>query len=273
MNRICIAVLCILSFFISCTNTQKENSTVNDQQLGEASLLISQVMEKTGNYEDLKKLRDVQYTYTLDAKSQEKKNISIERYLFDGELSWAMYLPDIQVPQKKDTIIQAYDGKGIWVKSNSELSLDSTLLEFATFIRPTNFYWFTMMQKLMDPGVQHSLLSPRTVNNVEYQIVEMTFDNNIGSVQDRYLLYVNPETKLIDRFLFTVKARNLAPIDPLLMEVKYKEVDGILLMADRTVKRSTWEGKDDGPLVYHQFYKNIKFNNGFERSMWKNEGE
>ena len=158
-----------------------------------------------------------------------------------------------------------------WVIVNGDFTDDKEKIEFAHFIRKTNFYWFTMMQKLLDPGVNHKLLPPRTVGAVEYQVVEMTFDQAIGSVQDRYLLYVNPETNLIDQFLFTIKELDLAPVDPMLMQVEYTSTQGIKLISKRVVKKSDWDGKADGEVVYQQHYEGIKFNNGFSPEMFQNK--
>jgi hypothetical protein len=42
--------------------------------------------------EKLRTFRDVEYKYTYRDKKTGKADISIERYVFDGELSWAKYL-------------------------------------------------------------------------------------------------------------------------------------------------------------------------------------
>ncbi len=255
---------------VSCKRHQKENSqTKANEKVNPAREIIEKVVNEVGSMNDLKTLKDVEYTYYLDATNRNIKNVSKERYIFNGELSWAQYLPEKQFPIKEDTITQGYKGDSVWVRVNQRLTNEPKKIEYASFIRKTNFYWFTMMQKLLDNGIHHELLPSRTVNSIEYKIVRMTFDNNIGEVQDKYLLYVNPSTNLIDQFLFTVKERNLAPVDPLLMEIEYDSINGIKLMANRIVKKSNWNGVSDGEIIYNQHYEDIKFNNGFTTSSFE----
>lgn len=264
-------LLCtMVLLFASCKKDIKTTSEgVSENPSNPARELIKKVVYKTGSMEDLKKLKDVEYTYVLDAVNRNIKNVSTERYMFEGELSWAQYLPEKQFPLKIDTVTQGYNGKATWVKINDTLSNDANKITFAAFVRPTNFYWFTMMQKLLDPGVNYELLDNRTVESREYNTVKMTFNSGVGEVQDDYIFYINPETHVIDQFLFTVKELNIAPDEPLLMQIKYTTIEGIMLMASRTVRKSNWEGKADGDIVYHQKYETIKFNNGFSKDLFE----
>ncbi len=262
--------LVIMTGVLACNQQQTQDSKVeSSEEVNPARKVIEKVVKKVGSMNDLNVLKDVEYTYSLNAVSRNIKNVSKERYLFNGELSWAQYLPAEQFPIKEDTITQGYDGDSVWVRVNGMLSNEISKVQFASFIRKTNFYWFTMMQKLLDEGVRHRLLPSRTVDSTEYKIVEMTFDANIGEVQDKYVLYVNPSTDLIDQFLFTVKELDLAPIDPLLMEVDYESFEGVKLMTRRIVRVSNWDGKSDGEIIYDQQCIDVKFNNGFPRSLFE----
>jgi len=95
----------------------------------------------------------------------------------------------------------------------------------------------------------------------------MSFDEGIGDVQDDFILYINPDTMLIDQFLFTVKQSPKFPA-PMLMEVQYQEIEGIFLMTNRKVIGADWEGKKKGNYLFSQITEEIKFNNGFERTMF-----
>jgi len=259
----------ILSLLILCNCTsisKNQNESLEVEKDTPARTLIKKVCAQTGTYNDLKKLNNVEYTYTIHAVNSDVKNVSKERYIFDGELSWAQYLPQDQLPIKTDTTTQFFDGNKVTLYTNQEKTTKKSEVEFAGFVRRTNFYWFTMMQKLLDPGVNHKLLDSRMVNSTNYKIVEMTFDDGIGVVQDKYLLYINPDSYLIDQFLFTVKDLDFAPDDPLLMQVEYSTVNGLKIMSQRSVRQSTWDGKADGLIIYQQSNKNIKFNNDFDAS-------
>lgn len=43
---------------------------------------------------------------------------------------------------------------------------DAALLRRADFLRKTNFYWFAMMHKLLDPGMTYERLSDRVADGV-----------------------------------------------------------------------------------------------------------
>jgi len=59
------------------------------------SLALIKALEKTnGGWKALSKLKDVEYLYTYNDLNKKAKDISIERYIFDGEHSWADYKTD-----------------------------------------------------------------------------------------------------------------------------------------------------------------------------------
>jgi len=252
-------VLCVTSVFAQ----QKDVS--NNQA---AKLLIQKVVTKTGNYDLLKKLKDVEFDYTFYSPQYDKKDISKERYIFDGEVSWGSYeTHDVYVmPGKKEKVIQFYDGKNSTVMTLGEESItDQKVLRSAAFLRKANFYWFAMMPKLLDNGITYEQLDDRTHNTIRYKIVKIGFNQGVGEVQDDFILYINPETFLIDRFLFTVKGSGLGI---LLMEAQYETVNGYTFMANRKViAGANWEDSVKGHLLFEQMTDNVKFNNGFIKEM------
>ena len=70
-----------------------------------------------------------------------------------------------------------------------------------------------------------------------------------GTKSDTYVLYVNPETHLIDRFLFTIA--DFGKVDtPFLMEVEYKSFDDIMLPVTRRYTPSDWDGNIPADAVW-----------------------
>ncbi|MGI9534122.1 MAG: DUF6503 family protein, partial [Thermodesulfobacteriota bacterium] len=200
------------------------NNSIADEKK-DPKVLIEKMVEQVGNYDKLKSLNDVQYVYTTRDSTTGKSDISTERYIFDGELSWAEFTThEFHVfPDQIGPIIQGYNGKDSWVTINGKLVEDPEVLKLTDFLRKTSFYWFAMMQKLLDPGINYSYEGKRKVNDIEYDVVKIGHEQGIGDVSDTYLLYINPETHLVDQFLFTVLDFNIT--DPFLMKVKYEEID------------------------------------------------
>jgi len=250
-------------FFILTGILQAENKGNKDPKE-----LIEIMTEVTGNYEKLKSLQDVVYTYTVTDTSNGKSDISIEKYIFDGELSWAVYSKreNYVFPQVEGEVVHGYNGSDAWATINGKLVEDPEILKFTDFFRKTNFFWFAMMQKLLDPGINYSYEGKRNVNGIDYDIVIISYEQGVGDVSDKYLLYINPKTHLVDQFLFTVLDFNIT--EPYLMKVEYEEVYGVQLPARRKATTSNWNGDILGDVWLEEIMTEIKFNNGLNKSIF-----
>lgn len=227
--------------------------------------LIERFAEKAGSYADLWAMKDVEYTYTYRDNATGKEDISTERYLFDGELSWAKYTTHEKFvfPDKDATPVQGFDGQTAWVTLDGRPVADQEAVGMAMFLRKTNFYWFAMMQKLLDPGTVHTHRGTREYNGVTYDLVELSFDVPEGTPADKYVLYVNPETHLIDAFLFTVVDFGMVD-NPPLMEVEYETFGDVMLPVTRRYTTSNWDGEVANDAVWtDEIMEDLKFGNGF----------
>ncbi len=230
--------------------------------------LVSRMVRAIGGVEGLYAKKDVQYRY-LYRQPNGNQDISIERYLFDGELSWAEYSayqtagPEFE--GKKVT--QGYSGKSSWVTVDGVPSEDPGAIKRADFLRKTNFYWFAMMFKLLDPGLNYAYEGTRNYEGVEYDLVKITFGDNVGDAQDTYLLYINPYTDLVDLFLFTVMDFGVA--EPFMMKVDYTPVEGLMLPAVRRYAPATWAGDMRGQDWAIEIMTEVKFNNGFKPAQFE----
>ena len=228
---------------------------------------IEAMVKAVGGVDRLHALKDVEYSYTYQADG--KRDISLERYVFDGEKSWAKYsVREVYaMPNMEGEMTQGYDGNNSWCTINGEHLQDPQALKMADFTRKTNFYWFTMMFKLLDPGLNYNHKGTRAVDGINYDVIEIAFQENVGDAQDTYLLYINPETHLVDQFLFTVMDFGLA--EPHLMKVQYEDIDGLKLPARRRYAPADWEGTVKEDKWAEEISGNIKFNNGFEAALFK----
>lgn len=236
------------------------------QYQNKAHELVSKMVEKTGTYQDLLTLKDVNYIYTYTTSDGKTDSIN-EKYIFDGELSYAKYLKhERSYSNLEGTIEQGYDGTNFWQKYKGEYMKDSNTLKSVTFKRKTNFYWFTMMQKLTDPGLNYELLNFDTLENQLYDVVKVTFKSQ-EKPTDIYQIYINQETNLVDQFLFTVA--DYGKMEPLVMKVEYEEIDGILIPTKRKYTKGTWDGKNLTEKWTHVNWENIKFNTHISRELFE----
>lgn len=225
--------------------------------------MLSTVSNTLGGLEGLKKLKDVSFEYYYE-QPDGKKDISEERYIFEGEVSWAKYSRHQinAAPNLGGNIVQFYNGKEAKVYNNGKAIEDPQLIGMGQFLRQANYMWFSMMYKLTDPGTIHTYLGKEEVEGVSYDKVKVTYDPAItGKAEnDIYIVYINPATKIVDRFLFSLPAlKVMKPV--LLAKLSYQDIDGIKVITKRNMFAPTPEGTYTS--LVDQTLKNVKFNNGY----------
>ncbi|MGB5683939.1 MAG: DUF6503 family protein [Polyangiales bacterium] len=234
----------------------------------DAKALVAKVVEEAGGVDALRKKANVEYTYLYRRGETGALDVSVERYVFDGEKSWARY--DVYEglnPGGKGPVVQGYDGRSTWQTVAGVKSSDADSLKKADFLRKTNFYWFAMTFKLLDPGLQYEYAGRRKVGDTTYELVKVTFDAGVGDVSDTYLLYINPNSWRVDQFLFTVL--DFGKTEPLLMMVEYERVDGVLLPTKRRYTASDWSGQSTEDAKWtDEISVGIRFGNGFDESLF-----
>ena len=269
-------VLCLILTLISCKNDPKQNVKTLPEQVVEADHLkfknkghelVYKMTQKVGDYSQLANKKDVVYTYTYQTPDG-KTDVSNEKYMFNGELSYGKYTKhERTLAHLKGVIEQGYDGNEFWLKHNGKIVTDSSSLKKVAFNRPTNYYWFTMMQKLLDPGLQYQYLQEKTIDSITYDIVKITFESKNNEPKDIYQLYINTDTHLVDQFLFTVM--DFGRTEPMLMEMKYENIEGILIPTKRRYKSSNWEADVSNDPWILVDWSDIKFNNNLGRADFK----
>lgn len=275
LTKSTIVALSLLVCIISCKNTTKKEekevttqkeTTINFKNKGHE--LVYNLVQKVGDYQQLRSKQDVVYTYTYTTPDG-KADISTEKYIFDGELSYGNYKQHQRtLPELEGTLEQGYDGKEYWLKANGKLVNDTLALKRVKFSRPTNFYWFTMFQKLLDSGLNYDYLGEKEIENTNFDIVKVSFESKNDKPTDIYQLYINKETGLVDQFLFTVADFGVIET-PLLMQMEYEKVDTFLIPTKRKYKKSTWDAEvTDAPWILVN-WSNIKFDNNLKREVFK----
>ncbi len=222
--------------------------------------LVYELCKKTGDYQALKEKKDVVYTYTYQTPDG-KTDISTEKYLFDGELSYGAYKKHQRtLPNLEGLIEQGYDGENYWLKHNGEVLENDAYLKRVAFNRPTNFYWFAMMPKLLDPSVVYDYKGEKTIEDKTFDVVKVSFESADNKPTDIYQLYINKATGMIDQFLFTVADFGVMDT-PNLMQLQYETIDGIQIPTKRQYKKSNWDAEvTDQPWIYVT-WSDINFNN------------
>lgn len=270
-----IIVIAAGALLTACgTKEEKPNQTIKEIEVqapefqNKGHELVYNMTQETGNYQDLINLKDIVFSYTYRTPDQ-KEDVSIESYIFDGELSHATYLKhERTLSGLEGKMEQGYNGKDFWLKLDGKEITDSTAIESVAFSRKTNFYWFAMMQKLLDPGINYEYLGQDSAVGKNYDVVKVTFGTVGDAATDTYQLYINPETHLVDQFLFTVVSKNVN--DPILMRVKYENIDGVLLTTHRKYTKSDWKANVIKDVWVEEITEDIKFNQNLDKVLFNN---
>lgn len=246
----------VLLTFASLTVAQNNTDS-------KSAKLLNALQKTNGGWQKLAAKKDVQFTYTYKDFAK-GTDISTERYIFDEEASWGEYQQhEVNVMPGMEGIAKQYLINGVpKITLDGKNITDKMAIGGTQFLRSANYYWFTMMYKLNDPGTIHKYLGQEQINGINYEKVSLTYNaTEVGKeVNDEFILYFNPNTHLVDKFFFSLPAMGVnQPV--MRMDLEYSKVDGIYV----ATKRKAFAPNDNG--AYKQFLesttKDIKFNNQF----------
>jgi hypothetical protein len=245
------------------------NSLLAQQSDAKSKALLNALTEVNGGYQKIAAKKDVQFTYIYD-NFDKGRDVSTERHIFNGEHSWGSYKEHKRnvLPNEEGVAVQSLVNDNPALTLDGEPVSDQEALAGTIFLRKVNFYWFTMMYKLKDPGTNYSYLGIEKINGIAYDKVSLTYDADVTKKEknDEYILYFNPDTHLIDLFYFSLPDWGIN--DPILkMTLTYDIVDGIYL----TTVRESYVPNEQGAYILNGRYtfKDIKINNGFRAEDFK----
>lgn len=268
----------ITTLVVSCGEKKKETTTeteVKEPVVAERiapvynteapETILASIEYAQGGWNDLWSKKDVQYTYDYRYPDG-KADVSVERYVFANESSYAKYTQhDINVmPETKEDVVQYFDGKNTSVLVEGKKVENPQALAVGGFLRQANYFWFVMPYKLNDKGTIAKYMGQEEYNDITYDKVEITYEaTTTGKEQnDTYILYVNPETKLIDRFFFSLPFMGVnAPV--IIANYVYEDIDNQKVATKRTYFMPNEKGEyGDVPNIV-QTLTDVTFENGF----------
>lgn len=260
-------ILSIIGCIIFSCKEEKKTVVIKNEPIelqSKGHKLVFNAVKKIGDYSKLSAKKDVVYTYTYRTPDG-KTDISTEKYIFKDELSYGIYKRHERTfPDLKGVIEQGYNGDEFWLKHNGEIINDEDRLKRVAFNRPTNFYWFAMFQKLLDPGVKYEYIGSKVGERKVYDVVDVSFNSVNGKPTDIYRLYIDKDTSAIDQFLFTVADFGLMK-KPFLMRVEYEKIDNLLIPTKRKYKKSNWDGDVNADKWITVNWTDIKFDNNLRK--------
>jgi len=271
--------LALSIFLASCAEKAKKNMTEEKEVITEkmtpkapvydtsdpASILAS-IEYAQGGWGNLWNKKDVQYSYDYRYPDG-KADVSTERYIFATEASLGDYTQhDINaMPGSKGDVMQYFDGEKTMVMVGDKKIEDPAAVGGSEFLRRANYFWFVMPYKLNDKGTISKYMGQEEYNGTNYDKVQVTYDASItGKEQnDTYIIYVNPSTKMIDRFYFSLPALGIN--EPLIIaNYEYEDIEGQKVATKRSIFMPSPDGYSEEPNLV-QTLTDVSFNNGFTK--------
>lgn len=257
---------------ISCTTQEPiyQPIVLKENFQNKGHKLIYETVEKVGNFELLRyDKKDVIATYKLD-KPEGKSDISLEKYIFEGELSYGKYYRhDYTMPNLAGEIIQANDGEQVWMSHNQVTLNSPSVINEASSDRANNFYWFTVLHKLLDPDLFYNYLGTKTIDSNKYDVVEVMLDPERIKSTNQYHVYINKKTGLVDQLVYDSESLG-EEYGPRLIQLEYESIDGVYLPNKRRYKKSNWDADiDDSPWTY-ETWSEVSFENELTKEDFRN---
>ena len=103
---------------------------------------------------------------------------------------------------------------------------------YGRFINDT--YWLLMPHKLLDSGVFHRREDDTVIDGRRYNVLALSFGDVGLTPGDHYWLYINPTTKLVERWRYKLQGGNEAEyiwegyttFGPIKIPLRRRNVDG-----------------------------------------------
>ncbi|MDA7916738.1 hypothetical protein N9B49_00800 [bacterium] len=228
--------------------------------------LLDKLESRIGTHERLLEKRDIEVKYVYHS-FKNGLNITRERFIYDGEHSWAEYqthfLPEYDVTA--GTLRQALVHDQPYASIDGEMLNDAALADNILLHRRVNFYWMTMLYKLRDPGTHFEYIGTHEENGITYDKVHLTFDSEVIDKKrlDQYVLCFNRDTHMVDLYFWSGGTERA--LDRLQKTtVEHQIIEGVYIPVLRKVYGFAKDGSYELRTVTS--YTEVKFNQGFKPS-------
>jgi hypothetical protein len=228
--------------------------------------LLDKLESRIGSYDRLLEKRDIEVKYVYHS-FKNGLNITRERFIYDGEHSWAEYqthfLPEYDATA--GTLRQALIHDQPYASIDGRVLNDAALADNILLHRRVNFYWMTMLYKLRDPGTNFAYLGTHEENGITYDKVHLTFDSDVIDKKrlDQYVLCFNRDTYMVDLYFWSGGTER--PLDRLQKTtVEHQMIEGVYIPVLRKVYGFAKDGSYELRTVTS--YTEVKFDQGFKPS-------
>jgi hypothetical protein len=179
-----------------------------------------------------------------------RKNWDKTRYItwnFFGSrrLTWDKWTGDVRIDYLKNdqtTLLNVNTDKGRVMKNGQELTQPDSVAKYVKQGKSAwinDSYWLVMPYKLKDSGVTLKYMGmDKTEEGADAEKIQLTFDSVGDTPQNKYYVWISPESHMVTQWAYFAKAENEKP-NFVLPWKNYKEHGKIMLSGDRGPRQIT----------------------------------
>lgn len=230
-----VLLLIAIIFMASCQNgikTTKQSATANDypaavgfnanESDAAAIAIAEQVMQAQGGFDNWQQTQYIQWTF-----------------FGKRTLLWDKFSGNVRIELSEDLqntiIVNIHTSEGKAEQDGIEVTDETALEELlhkAKSIWINDSYWLTMPYKLKDSGVTLKYIKQDKVDDLEVDVLQLTFENVGDTPDNKYLIYVDKKRHLVIQWAFFTNFEDEQPrfVTPW---ADYKQYGNILLSGDR----------------------------------------
>ena len=215
-------LLCGILSLAACTTPSSESNSEKAEEDGP----LAATFAAHGGIDQWRSYRTLAFNYIAEREDQrDTQQITTDlwdrRELIKGEAA------DI-----------GYDGTNYWKVMHDSSAMNTN----PTFMVNLQFYFFAMPFVLADPGVQATVLKPRSLGGKTYDVTKITFGDSVGvAPKDQYILYIDPASNRLEYMLYSVTYFNPDNAEKYgaLYYSDWQQVEGLSL--PRVIERYAWD--------------------------------
>ncbi len=179
-----------------------------------------------------------------------RKNWDNTRYItwnFFGNrrLTWDKWTGDARVENLKNdqtVLLNVNNDKGRVMKNGEEITQPDSVAKYVKQAKSAwinDSYWLVMPYKLKDSGVTLKYLGEdKTEDGAAAEKIQMTFENVGDTPQNKYHVWLSPESKMVTQWAYFSKAENEKPNFTMPWK-SYQSHGKVMLSGDRGQRQLT----------------------------------
>ena len=179
--------------------------------LSKGEALAEEMVEAMGGREAFEGLRFLRFDWTVVREGEEVARIP---HLWDCHTGRYRVEWETREDEQVQALFNINTKEGRVWKNGAEVTAKEErdeLLEHAYGRFINDSYWLLMPWKLRDPGVKLEHLGEREADGKIYEVLHVSFEKVGLTPGDQYWAFVNPETKIMERWAYFLQSHEGEP--------------------------------------------------------------